>query len=282
MYFPAAEKERSAVPRQLLFCLPGGGASAEYYDLAPKHSFAKIMSRRGYDVITMDHPGTATNPLPASHAFLTPHQSVEYITAALIEWRRQTSLEDAKMIGIGHSMGGMMITLLNARLKAFQGLALLGSSAGGLEWGLSDKEKTYIDKPDDFARDIETLTLEKFQTPFPPSTGGPSGKSIVFGGETETLTARLRDVSCELYAAGGMMSMTKGSFGKEVEAIERPIFFAFGDHDIGIPPEDVSAAYVNSPSTELLVLQNTGHNHFAFSSILTLCKSLDYWAAKLA
>ena len=76
------------------------------------------------------------------------------------------------------------------------------------------------------------------------------------------------------------MSMMRGSFRAEVEAIDVPLFFAFGDHDIGIPPKDAPKDYINAPSTELIILENTGHNHFAFSSIVTLCERLDGWIAK--
>lgn len=259
-----------------LFCLPGGGASVGFFDLAPDNSFAKRMTAKGYHVITIDHPGTATNPLPDNHSFLSPRQASDYIAKAL----KQLNVA-GNVIGIGHSMGGMTTTLIQARHKLFDGIALLGSSAGGLDWGLSDDEKAYIDKPEDFARDIEKLTLAKFGRAFTDVPSGPSGKSITFGGETAELTQRLREISCELYAAGGMMSMTRGSFRKEVEAIDVPIFFAFGDHDIGIPPEDAPKDYINAPSTDLIVLENTGHNHFAFKSIETLCERLDKFLARL-
>ena len=260
----------------ILFCLPGGGASAEFFDLATEFSFAQRMNSKGYVVITMDHLGTATNPLPDGHYFLTPQQSADYIAKAISEW-----VGDETVIGIGHSMGGMTTTLLQAAHTPFKAIGLFGSSAGGLEWGLSDEEKTYIDKPEEFARDLEKLTLEKFGRVFTEIPAGPSGKSITFGGETAELTQRLRDISCELYAAGGMMSMVRGSFRKEVEAIDVPIFFAFGDHDIGIPPEDAPKDYINAHSTELVILEKTGHNHFAFSSIQTLCDKLDHWASNL-
>jgi len=260
----------------ILFCLPGGGASAIFFNLAPGHSFARRMTAKGYDVITIDHPGTATNPLSADHSFVTPRQAADYIAKAINQWT-----SDEIVIGIGHSMGGMTTTLLQAKHRPFKAIGLFGSSAGGLDWGLTDEEKTYIDKPDDFARDLKKLTLAKFGRAFTKIPSGPSGKSITFGGETPELTERLRDISCELYAAGGMMSMTRGSFRKEVETIDVPIFFAFGNHDIGISPQDAPKDYINAPSTELVVLENTGHNHFAFSSIETLCEKLDYWASNL-
>lgn len=260
-----------------LFCLPGGGASAEFFDLAPDFSFARLMNAKGYNVITMDHPGTATNRLPEGHPFLSPQRSADYISKALSNWR-----DGKAVIGIGHSMGGLITTLVQSANSPFMAIGLFGSSAGGLDWGLSNEEKAYIDKPEAFARDLEILTLAKFKTPFPKGVGGPSGKSITFGGETPELTQRLREVSCELYAAGGMMSMTRGSFREAVEAIDVPMFFAFGDHDIGIPPEDAPKDYTNAPSTALVILENTGHNHFAFSSIKELCEKLDHWASNVA
>ena len=259
-----------------LFCLPGGGASADFFDLTKGFSFAKNMSARGYTLITLDHPGTATNPLPDDHSFLSPREAADFI-AAISE---QLNISE-DIIGIGHSMGGMTTTLIQAKHRPFKAIGLFGSSAGGLEWGLSEEERAYIDKPKDFARDLEKLTLTKFGRAFTKIPSGPSGKSITFGGETPELTQRLREISCELYAAGGMMSMTRGSFRKEVEAIDVPIFFAFGDHDIGIPPADAPKDYINAPSTELVILENTGHNHFAFKSIEILCEKLDHWASNL-
>jgi len=280
-HFPAVRDDNGCAKNSLLFCLPGGGSSADYFNLLKGHSFAVEMAYHEWDVLIMDHPGTGMNTLPEDHPFLTPQKSIEYVSNALSQWMKDEWVECEDIIGVGHSMGGMMITLLQAHMNPFKAIGLFGSNAGGLEWGLSDHEKTYIDKPEEFARDLEQLTLAKFQIPFPKGLGGPSGKSITFGGETPELSKRLREVSCNLYAAGGMMSMTRGSFRKEVEAIDVPIFFAFGDHDIGIPPEDAPKDYINAPSTELVVLENTGHNHFAFRSIKPLCEKLDYWASNL-
>ncbi|NNE58490.1 MAG: alpha/beta hydrolase [Hellea sp.] len=271
--------------KPLLFCLPGGGAARGFFDLAPDYSFADRMMAKGFDVITMDHPGTGTNLLPENHGFLSPRVSADYINWALssfidAEWPAQAEMTEREVIGIGHSMGGMMATLVQGRHRPFKAMALLGSSAGGLDWGLSEDELKYKNREADIARDLKALTLAKFGAEFPGSPGGgPSGKSILFGGETEELTEDLRQNTCKLFAAGGMMSMLRGSFKTEVESLDIPLFFAFGDHDLGIPPKDVPKDYVNAPSTQLMILENTGHNHMAFSSIGGLTDAIGDWVA---
>jgi pimeloyl-ACP methyl ester carboxylesterase len=278
-------KPQHKLSNTIFICFPGGGSSQHYFNLGNvngfDHSFAHRMTSQGHQVLTIDHLGTGENPLPKEMGFLKPVDAVQYIAQALDDLMPAMECGGRNVIGIGHSMGGMMTTLMSYYQGMYTAIALFGSSAGGLDWGLSDEEKTYIDKPQDLSRDLEKLTLAKFGRAFTEIPAGPSGKSITFGGETPELTQRLREVSCELYAAGGMMSMVRGSFRKEVEAIDVPIFFAFGDHDIGIPPEDAPKDYINAPSTELVILKNTGHNHFAFSSIQTLCAKLDHWASNL-
>lgn len=273
LYAGDAEKQNP-----LLFCLPGGGAAKGYFDLTPELSFARLMNGLGYDVITMDHLGTASNALPKNISFLHPREAVDYLAKALTNWT-----DGRDVIGVGHSMGGMMITLLQARHTPFKAIALLGSNAGGLEWGLTDDEKAYIDKPDALARDLEKLTLKKFGNALAMMGpgGGPSGKSIVFGAENETLLQALRDNVCELYTPGGMMSMVRGSFPNEVKGIQVPIFFAFGDHDIGISPHDAPKAYVNAKSHKLILLKNTGHNHFGFSTTYQIAVEMHGWSQSL-
>ncbi len=264
-----------------LFCLSGGGLTQDYFNFAPEFSFTDRMTRLGYAVITMDHMGIGDNALPDNYPFHTPRQAAHKLVQALKAWQND-GLITHPVIGIGHSMGGMMIMLMQGPYKPFTGLGLFGSNAGGLDWGLSEEEKTYINQEAAFERDLETLSLAKFKTPFSRSGGGPSGSSIVFGGQTPALTQRLRDISCKMNSAAAMMSMTRGSFQTEVNAINVPLFFAFGDHDIGIAPEDAPKAFINAPSKELIILKDTGHNHFAFSSIQSLCEKLDHWASKLA
>ena len=274
-------------PSHILFmCLPGGGVTRELFDLGTfdnfDYSFISRMTALGHTVLTMDHPGTGTNPLPDKHPFLMPRDAADYEGLAFSQFARQIDAMDLQWIGVGHSMGGMLTILNQARHAPYAGICLFGSSAGGLDWGLDEHELTYKNREAAIKADLQDLVLRKFKMEFTPPMGGPSGNSITFGGATEKLNERLRNIGTQLYAAGGMMGMIRGSMASEVKAITCPIFFAFGDHDIGIPPEDAPKDFVHAKSTALTVLENTGHNSFAFPSIEHLCSELNNWARQLS
>ena len=108
------------------------------------------MSTLGQHVIAMDHPGTGENQLPQDHPFLKPKTAAGYIATAIPNFIATLKLESKRLIGVGHSMGGMMTILVQGLAKVYNAIVLIGSNAGGLDWGLTDKEKTYIEKQDDF------------------------------------------------------------------------------------------------------------------------------------
>ncbi len=265
----------------IYFCLPGGGMSHRYFDLGrvdnADYSFASHMTKYGHRVISMDHPGIGENTLSAPHPFLTPRQASDYVAKALNAVLETKNWTTNRMIGVGHSMGGMMVTLVQARHKPFSAMVLLGASARGLEWGLSDVEKSYINAPEKLERDLETLTLAKFGEAFPVLADGPRGESTPFSGARPALTEKLRALNVNLFAAGGMMSIVQGSFAKEAGAIAIPLFMCFGDHDIGAPPKEAVLDFTAALSLTLHVLENCGHNSFAFPAITELCARIETW-----
>jgi len=270
----------------LLICLPGGGASRRYFELGEYEGvdfgFASRMAKHGFASLLIDHPGTGDNVLADDFPFFTPRQAVDILGAAIPKLIKQAGISPRRLICVAHSMGGMMATLLQARHRLFSGMALFGSSARGLDWGLTPEELTYIDQPDALERDLEDLVLKRYGALFPAGLGGPSGKSITFGGSSEELTKRLREVATPLFAAGATTSMTRGAFAPEAAIIDVPMLFAFGDHDIGAPAEEVPQDFPNAADIQTLVLEQTGHNHFAFPTIVQLADTVAEWAAGIS
>lgn len=269
-------------PGALLFCLAGGGANRRYFDLGGPgdrdFSFAHRMTAQGFAVAAADIPGVGDSPPPPDADF-TPRDAASQLAVAVAELRRD-HLPGLPALGIGHSMGGMLIVLQQAHDPAFSGLALLGSNAGGLDWALTDAERACAGDEAAIARDLAALTAARFGASFVPMQVQP-GSGGIFAGEDAAATARLREARDRLFNAGGMMSMIPGSFASEAAAITCPMLFIAGDKDIGIPVHRAPADFPGSSEIELLVLPGTGHNHFGFSTMPSLCNRVSGWAGAI-
>ncbi|MEM9013709.1 MAG: alpha/beta hydrolase [Pseudomonadota bacterium] len=263
----------------VFFCLPGGGLSRRYFDLGESDgvnfSFAARMTALGADIICADHIGIGDNATPDDFPQFTPRQAAQYLSGAAAAFREK--IGSRPFIGLGHSMGGFMTMIIQGAQKPFDATAFFGAHAQGLDWGLTAEEKTFIGRPDELEAVLLDLTQAKFGAMF-VSQPGPSENSSIFGGETHAINELLKNASAPLYTPGGLMSMIAGSIMREVQAINTPIFFAFGDRDLGGPPQGAAAEFINAPDIRIIVLPETGHNSLGFSSIGQLCTTLNDWS----
>jgi pimeloyl-ACP methyl ester carboxylesterase len=275
-----------APPLALLFCLAGGGANRRYFDLGDADdrdfSFAARMTGQGFAVTAADVPGVGDSILPETPGFFSPRDAAAALHQALVQLRTaQPALANLPVVGVGHSMGGMLVVLQQGRFTDFAGIALLGSNAGGLDWALTDAERAYAGDEAAIERDLESLTTARFGDPFAAMRITTAGAGTIFAGESPAATARLRTARDRLFNAGGMMSMIPGSFQSEAQSVAVPLFLAFGENDIGIAPQLVSRDFPSVPDVTLLILPSTGHNHFGFSTMARLSARLGHWAAAL-
>lgn len=269
-------------PRALLWCVPGGGANRGYFDLAggtTGHSFARRMVAQGLAVVTIDHPGIGGSSEPPAPERFTPREagdSHHHALTALIAAR--PDLAALPVIAVAHSMGGMIATLQQARNRSFAAVALLGSSAGGFEQVLTEEERNFIGDPAGLEAALPHLAAARFGGAFVRFSAPDKALAAeIFGGGDPAVAPALRTIGDRMFGAGGVMSMVPGSFAAEAAAIDVPLFFAFGDRDIGVPPGEVPAAYPSARDVTILKLMATGHNHFGFASIGHLCTRLGYW-----
>ena len=267
------------------FCIPGGGSSRRYFDLGrtsnAELSFAALMTARGHHVVAMDVPGTGDNVLAEEHPFLLPRIAGGYIAATATALRALLGDGAQFLVGTGHSMGGMMTVLAQAHSSPFDAVCLMGSSANGLNWGLDEHERQFIDHPAELERALPELVQRKFGRAFPEGGPGPRTSSTVFGGEDENANDLLRASLGPLFGAGGIMAMVKGSFRAEAAALDCPTFFLFGENDIGEAPIEAPQRFAGLTDFQLLILPGTGHNHFGYRTIGYFANRLDHWVGAL-
>ena len=266
-------------PRALLVCIAGGGANRGYFNLGNaddrRFSFADRMTKAGFAVAAIDIPGIGGSDTPPDFDHFSPRNAAAVVHRALAVLRHDTGLA-VPAIGVGHSMGGMMIILQQAHFADFAGVALLGSNASGLDWALTDAERGYAHDEAAVARDLPALVAARFGNALAPMQVKP-GAGAIFAGQDADATHWLRTARDRLFNAGAMQSMIPGSLTSEAGALRCPLFLASGDKDIGAPPREAIAAFAHVCDARLLVLPATGHNHFGFASIDLLCRHLSRW-----
>jgi len=240
-------------------CVPGGGMSRGYFDIqAPpsvgNFSMARHLVERGVVVITLDSPGVGESDVPDDGYTLTPDFVADVNAHAfdqlLEEW------PDAHRIGVGHSAGGLLTVVQQARHRTYDALGLFGFGRGGHEqFALTQEER-------DQAGGIVELTRTRFGDPL-PGGGSTATSPFLLGGmevPPEALDA-LGAVKTRLLGVVGLTSMIPGSVDAEMAAVEVPVFLALGEHDIAGDPHAIPACFTGSNDFTLFVLPGTGHNH---------------------
>lgn len=146
LFLPPAEKV--AVDTPMLFCLPGGTYSKAYYHLEvpgyPGYSFAQYMAELGFIVVAIDHLGVGESSSPEDPLTITHEIAAAANAAVARDLRGQLAsgtlhkslplIRRPELVGIGHSMGGMLATVQQARWNSFDAVASgMGQSVVRLE-----------------------------------------------------------------------------------------------------------------------------------------------------
>src|ERR1700722_11735368 len=144
-----------------VYCLAGGGLTTGYYDIVaegyPGYSMAEYMAERGILVVAVDHPGIGTSaPVPDLYD-VTPTRAARLhheIASQLGDELRRGSLmpglgalEDLSWVGLGHSMGGMLVDVVQGRHATFDAIVGLGHGGEGLPEVLNEEELLLADRP---------------------------------------------------------------------------------------------------------------------------------------
>jgi alpha-beta hydrolase superfamily lysophospholipase len=240
-------------------CVPGGGMSRGYFDLqvppsVGNFSMARHLVERGIVVVTLDSPGVGESDLPDDGFTLTPDVVADVNARAfdqlLEEW------PDAHRIGVGHSAGGLLTVVQQARHRTYDALGLFGFGRGGhAQFALTQAER-------DQAGGIVELTRIRFGDPL-PGGGSTATSPFLLGGmevPKDALDA-LGAVKTPLLGVVGLTSMIPGSVDAEMAAVDVPVFLALGEHDIAGDPHALPARFTGSNDFTLFVLAGTGHNH---------------------
>ncbi|WP_416877504.1 alpha/beta hydrolase [Litorimonas sp.] len=238
---PATNKKNT-----LLVCLPGGSYSRFYFqaefDDFKGYNFANYMAGKGFMVLTLDHLGMGESDKPEEVSLLDKSSIAAFNHAAV-----QSVLEDMdkrpKIVGLGHSMGGMAVVEQQAKFATFDRIGVLGWTNIGLSLGSSEPDLN-ADKAH-YAPTDRGLMRPLFHLPDVPS-------NLI---EQDDTRASLTP------SPFAQQAVQSGIVSKEAANIKCPVFLAFGEVDISPQPKDEPKFYRNAQSVDLTLLAGSAHNH---------------------
>ena len=129
---------------QVLICWQGGSYGRDYWDVRlpgrTGYSIAEHMTARGFIVIAADPLGVGDSGRPEDGTLCTyealadaAHGAVQVIRAGLLDGTLAVNLPPVaspRIIGVGHSIGGGLVTIQQARWGSYDAIAVLGFTHG--------------------------------------------------------------------------------------------------------------------------------------------------------
>ncbi|MCW2547993.1 MAG: hypothetical protein JWN96_2453 [Mycobacterium sp.] len=261
--------------------------SRRYFDLdgadpAGSFSMASHCVTAGFVVALVDHLGVGESSVPDDPWLLTPAVVADADASAtdqIVDGLRCGSwgfpaLPGVRPVAVGHSMGGLIAVMQQARHRQFVGLGLLGTSACGLREVLTEEEIAALDSGDLSVATITRLAEKRF------------GKAIVPPPEpdaSDSSPARkaLAAARSNMLSTCGLTSMMTGSMRAEFEAIDVPVYLGVGEFDIAGPSHGIPADFPNSKDVSLFVLPGAGHNTNVSSNRSELWDRLLGWVRRV-
>jgi pimeloyl-ACP methyl ester carboxylesterase len=287
------------------YCLAGGRCSTRYFDLHvdghTDYSMAEYLARRGFIVIALDHPGIGLST-PVDDLFeVTPGRLAAAHDLAAREIRSEleagrlvpdlSPLTSVRFIGVGHSMGGMALCVLQARHSTFEALAVLGHGGDGLPALLNEAERAVVEGRSDGLDDqLIALARERARRDDEPRAGRDGGRGArrlppgsFFGPD---VPRAVRDAflaqQTVLLETCGLASMIPSATDGHKASIDVPLFLAFGDHDLSAGYRSGLSRYSSVRDATLVTVVGSGHCHNQSSLRIELWERLGRWAGALS
>jgi alpha-beta hydrolase superfamily lysophospholipase len=288
----APEAARLADPPPVYFCVPGGGLDRGYYDLragaSMRFSFAAQMAERGGITVAIDPLGIGGSTRPRRGFELTAEvhaRALARMHDAVCERLRAGSLlatlpplPDLLSIGVGHSVGALLILFQQIAERDYDALALLGFGTRGLPSALDDELRKFAGDPAGARANATRLAQRWYGDPYPLLEVRGRGREIYGGRPDPQALSAMRDCRAPLLATVAVFVIIPGSSAPEAARVDVPLLLAGGDSDLCGPARELAADFPRSPAVSVLELADTGHSHFAFPSVDELFPRIAAWA----
>jgi pimeloyl-ACP methyl ester carboxylesterase len=258
-------------PRKAVFCFPGGTYNKSYFDIissdGENYSLARSLANDGHVVICVDHLGVGDSSTPGDGHALTRtvladagFVAVDHVTKGLADGTLVAGwpgIGDIPRVGVGHSLGGLILLAMQARHTCFDAIAVLG-------WTNQPMSVAHDIAPSEaYVRVDRTLLRSFFHL-------DDVAEALIFAD----------DRNAERVPAGILVEGQQAGISRtDARSVAAPVFLCYGERDCCPDPHLEPKTYPNSNDVTLLRLLNSAHNHNFASSRLQFFGRLSSWIA---
>lgn len=272
----------------ILHLYPGATYDKRYWHFVPhpqdgSYSFAQyLVEQFRCIVVACDHLGTGESTRPVSGWALTldvladaQAQVAEQIRALLRAGTLAPHVpgQDAgPLVGIGHSMGALVLHRVQARFHPYDCVAFLGFTHHPVRAGSVDEAalartwhpsaQGYIEMTPERRRDV---------------------RSFFYLGDVPQHVIETDEQQCT-DLPGGILADFLGAGAVQADAVRitAPVFLGTGSHDLSADPDQDGACYAHSPAVTLYRLAGSAHCHNLAPTRRVLWTALGEWIGRLS
>ena len=297
LFAPARSELRH--PVTVVYAFPGGGYSKSYYHMEipgrSGYSMATYLVGRGMIVIVCDPLATGESSRPRPPEALTWEvvaDANDHAVSSTLDRLRKGELmpshgriDPQSVIGLGHSLGAGLVTVQQARRKAFSGLVLLGRSIGA----------THVPAPPDalhpegtwreLAAQHDEVAASTLVDGYPVQSRRTEWQRYLFYWHDVPEDVIVTDTSLAStmpLEVARELAAPQGPNAKAAAAVDVPILLGFGERDVSRDPLAEPRAYRSATDISVFVLRGSGHCHNLAATRQILWSRVARWIETIA
>jgi pimeloyl-ACP methyl ester carboxylesterase len=270
--WPARVGALSASPT-VLTLLAGGTYDRRYFHFqVPGHDgygAARYLADAGHIVLLIDHLGVGTSTRPPRPDLATrqvvaaaTHCAVKALCARLLAGSLDPALppfSGVDTVGVGHSMGGMLLITSQAQFDTYDRIAVLGYTAMGVH--------LHLDQGTVAAEDmLKALAAPEGpgRAPLPDYLKGDRlalRRTFHWEDVPEAVLAMDDALLVEVPRVISYESLWHHVVRDDAARVRCPVFIALGERDVSPAPHQEPSYYLQSRDVTLYLLPRSGHCH---------------------
>jgi pimeloyl-ACP methyl ester carboxylesterase len=290
--------DRASAQTALVICLPGMTYRRSYFDLRfdghEGYSFAELLADHGHIVVSLDHLGTGESSRPDAHVGV----DLEIMARAADEATREVvgrighgalvpgvvGQRVARVVGVGHSMGGGVLVAQQATCASFDAIAPLGFTTQALagiyepapgDDELSDEERAGRAR-EHIPQKLWGRTWEELEPYFAISREGFS--ELFYADDVPAAVIEQDTAAATVVPRQAALDIITPHVGSRFAADVRvPVLLAYGDVDLSPDPRREPSAYTASDDLTLVLVRGSHHCHNLASSRAVLWHRIAAW-----